>query len=88
MLNGYTVVDAMVICGMDHDTLSLEETKAQRLASDIFGDQFSSSMDITTVKELDEHFKTYSDLTIVQGQIRVRPWHTKEHKGFRPMDSR
>ena len=81
MLNGFTVVDAMVICGVDHDALFLEETQAQRLASDIFGDQFSSCMDIT-VKELDEHFKTYSDLTIVQGQIRVRPGTRKNIKAF------
>ena len=65
MLNGFTVVDAMVIRGVDHEALFLEETQAQRLlASDIFGDKFSSCMDII-VKELDERFKTYSDLTIV-----------------------
>ena len=52
MLHGYTVVDAMVTCGVDHDVLFLDETQAQRLASDIFGDQFSSCLDIT-VKELE-----------------------------------
>ena len=69
---GFTVVDAMVVCGVDHDILFLEETQATRLAGDIFLNQFSSCMDIT-FKELDERFKAYSDLTIVQGQIRVRP---------------
>jgi hypothetical protein len=76
-----TVVDAMVACGVDHDHLFMDETQAQRLASDIFGDQFSLCLDIT-FKELDEHFKTYSDLTVVQGQIRVRPGTRKNIKAF------
>jgi hypothetical protein len=76
-----TVVDAMVACGVDHDALFMDETQAQRLASDIFGDQFSSCLDVT-FKELDKHFKTYSDLTIAQGQIRVRPGTRKNVKAF------
>ena len=36
MINpGFTVVDAMVVCGVDHDILFLEETQATRLAGDI-----------------------------------------------------
>jgi hypothetical protein len=82
MINpGFTVVDAMVVCGVDHDILFLEETQATRLAGDIFLNQFSSCMDIT-FKELDEHFKAYSDLTIAQGQIRVRPGTRKNIKAF------
>ena len=77
--DGLTVVDAMVACGVDHDGLFMDETQAQRLASDIFGDQFTSCLDIT-FKELDEHFKTYSDLTIAQGQIRTRPGTRKKSK--------
>lgn len=57
-----TVVDGMIACGMDHDALFQDETQAQRLATDIFGNQFSACLDVT-FKELDEHFKTYTDLT-------------------------
>ena len=64
--DGLTVVDAMVACGLDHDAVFQEETQAQRLASDIFGNQFSACLDVT-FKELDEHFKTYGDLTAAQG---------------------
>jgi Reverse transcriptase (RNA-dependent DNA polymerase) len=76
-----TVIDAMAACGVDHVTLFMDETQAQRLAADIFGDQFSSCLDIT-FKELDEHFKTYSDLTVAQGQIRLRPGTRKNIKAF------
>jgi hypothetical protein len=81
MFDGLTVVDAMVACGVDHDVLFMDEAQAQRLASDIFGDQFSSCLDIT-FKELDEHFKTYSDLTIARGQIGIRPRTRKSSKAF------
>ncbi|KAI2502013.1 Reverse transcriptase (RNA-dependent DNA polymerase) [Fragilaria crotonensis] len=81
MFDGFTVVDAMVTCGVDHDGVFMDETQAQRLASDIFGDQFTSCLDIT-FKELDEHFKTYSDLTVAQGQIRIRPGIRKNIKAF------
>ena len=76
-----TVVDAMIACGVENDGLFMNETQAQRLASDIFGDQFTSCLDVT-FKELDEHFKTYSDLTVAQGQIRVRPGTRKNIKAF------
>jgi hypothetical protein len=76
-----TVIDAMVACGVDHVALFMDETQAQRLAADIFGGQFSSCLDIT-FKVLDEHFKTYSDLTVAQGQIHVRPGTRKNIKAF------
>jgi len=71
----------MIACGIDNDALFLEETQAQRIAEDIFGNLFTSCMDIT-FKELDEHFKTYSDLTVAQGQIRLRPGIRKNVKAF------
>jgi hypothetical protein len=63
-----SVVDAMVACGVEHDTLFQNETQAQRLASDIFGNHFSACLDVT-FKELEEHFKTYGDLTAAHGRI-------------------
>ena len=76
-----TVVDAMVACGLDHDVLFQDETQAQRLATDIFGNQFTACLDVT-FKELDEHFKTYTDLTAAQGRIQTRPGVRKNIKAF------
>ena len=39
-------------------------------------------MDLSFKQELDEHFKTYSDLTVAQGQIRLRPGTRKNIKAF------
>jgi hypothetical protein len=79
---GRTVVDAMIACGLDHEHLFMDETQAQRFANDIFDDLlFTSCLDIA-FKELDKHFKTYSDLTVAQGQIRVRPGTRKNIKAF------
>ena len=80
-LDPLTVVDAMVTCGVDHDALYQDETQAQRLAADIFGDQFSACLDIT-FKEIDEHFKTYSELTVQQGRILIRVGTRKNIKAF------
>ena len=76
-----TVLDAMIVCGIDNKVLFMEETQAQRIADNIFDNLFTSCMDIT-FKELDEHFKTYFDLTIAQGQIRLRPGTRKNIKAF------
>ena len=50
----------------------IEQTQAERIAGDVFDDLFSSFIDIS-FKELDDHFKTYAELSAAQGQIRVRP---------------
>jgi hypothetical protein len=68
----FTVYNALVACGVDNVALFLNETPATRLAEDIFDDLFETCKDLT-FKELDDHFKTYSELTVQQGQIRVCP---------------
>jgi hypothetical protein len=57
------------------------DAQAERIAEDIFDNLFTSCLDIT-FKELDEHFKTYSELSAAQGQIRVRPGTRKNIKAF------
>ena len=57
------------------------QTQAQRLAEDIFDNDFTSCMDIT-FKELDDHFKTYSELSAGQGQIRVQVSIRKNIKAY------
>jgi len=69
------------MCGVDNIALFLGETPAKRIAADIFDDNFTTCMDIT-FKELDDHFKTYSDLTQAQGQIRIPPGTRKNIKAF------
>jgi hypothetical protein len=73
-----TVIDAMIACGVDNETFFMDETQAQRVADDIFDNVFTSCKDIT-FKELDDHFKTYADLTVAQGQIRLQSRHSEKH---------
>jgi hypothetical protein len=67
-----TVTDALALCGVDNAALFEGNTTAQRIASDVFQDNFQTCMDIT-FDELDNDWKTYSVLTAAQGQIRLRP---------------
>ena len=76
-----TVTDAMVACGLDNTVFFNGNTAAQRLATDIFVNDFSSCLDMT-MTELDEDFKTYTELTVNQGQIRVRVQQKKAIKAF------
>jgi hypothetical protein len=81
MDEGNTVYDAIIACGVDHVTLFMDTTAATRITDDAFDKFFSSCMDIT-FKELDDHFKTYSELTVAQGQIRFCPGVRKNIKAF------
>ncbi|KAI2501831.1 hypothetical protein MHU86_12596 [Fragilaria crotonensis] len=81
MEGAFTVVDALIACGVNNNVLFMEQTQAQRIASDIFDNTFTSCMDVT-FRELDEHFKTYFDLTAAQGQIRLNPGIRKNIKAF------
>ena len=78
----FTVLDALITCGIDNDTQFHGQTHAEeRIASNIFDDTFSTCMDLT-LKELDEHFKKYSELSQAQGQIRILPGTRKNMKAF------
>lgn len=77
----FTVIDALIACGVDNITPFQGQTQAARIADDVFNDSFLSCLDIT-FRELDEHFKTYSELTVAQGQIRVPTGTRKNIKAF------
>lgn len=77
----YTVSEAMAECGVNNVDLFEGKTQAERLASDLFSDDFHTCMD-KTHGELDSDFKTYSDLTQTQGQIRITPGIKKNIKAF------
>jgi hypothetical protein len=76
-----TVIDALIACGVDNIALFMDETQAQRIADDLFDSLFTSCMDLT-FKEIVDHFKTYSDLTVAQGQICLCPGTRKIIKAF------
>ena len=70
-----TIVLSLTLCGVENDTAGLlwnGETASRRIASDVFNDSFDSCIDIT-FSELDDHWKTYSSLTVAEGRIRLRP---------------
>ena len=76
-----TVHEAMTLCGINDVTLFNGQTKAERIAEDIFDHDFASCMD-KTVEELQEDFKTFLDLAVNQGQIRLTPGTKKKIRAF------
>jgi len=77
----FTVLDALVLCGVDNVTLFQGETPATRLAEGLFSNSFMKCMD-KTMKDLKEDFDTYSTLTVAQGQIRLIPTVKNKIKAF------
>ena len=63
------------------------KTQATRIAKGILDNVISSCMDLT-FKELDDHFKMCSDLTGIQGHIRLRPGIHMDIKAFVQWDLR
>ena len=70
MAHVFAVHEAMIACGVDNIALFNGQTQAERLSSEMFDDDFKSCMDMT-IDEIDEDLKTFSGLTIAQGQIRL-----------------
>ena len=63
-----TVRASIALCGVNDVQLWNGRTKAQRMASDIFGDDFETGKDLDYDDILDD-FKSYSALTVANGQI-------------------
>jgi hypothetical protein len=70
MADVLTILYALILCGVDHVALFMGKTEAERIADDVFDNSLASCMDIT-IKELDDKFKRYSDLTCCP-QLSVR----------------
>ena len=80
----HTIQDALELCGVDNGALFglfNAQTQAQRIAQDVFDGVFTSCMD-KKVSELEDDWKTYAQLTIAQGQIRLRPATKKNIKAL------
>ena len=62
-------------CGVDIDSGGViwnRESASQRITNGVFNNCFNTCIDITFA-ELDDHWKTYSSLTVADGHIRLRP---------------
>ena len=66
----HTVTKAMEQCGLDNVTQFQNRTNTQRIAEDLFGDDFYMCLDKTT-DELDNDIKSFTTLRQDQGQIRI-----------------
>ena len=62
----YMVHMAITACGVNDVAQWNWQTKAQRIATDIFDDKFEMAMD-KTMEEIDADFKSYSELPMNQG---------------------
>lgn len=77
----YTVEQAIGACGVLNAGQYQGFTDAERIAADVFDDDFASCMD-KTHGELDDDFKTYQDLAANAGRIRLDPAAKKNIKAF------
>ena len=68
----FHVNQTMVACGCDNTISFNGMTVASIISTDIFDDDFKSCID-KSYKKLDEDLKSYSVLTIANGQIRLNP---------------
>ena len=70
----YTVEDGILACG-------LAQADATTIANEIFMGSFDSAHDMTET-DLADSFKTFSTLTVAQGQIRLLPAQKNKIKAF------
>ena len=76
-----TLANAIFDCGITDGVLFDGDTKASRIYTELFDNDFTSCMDKTHV-ELDDDLKPYSTLTAAHGQIRLTPGNKKNIKAF------
>ena len=63
-----SVYESIVACGVSDAANAGLGSNAECIATDIFNDNFMSCMD-KSFEELDSDLKSYSELTVAQGQI-------------------
>ena len=77
----FTVHDAMVAAGVDDTDNFAGQSSAERLAEDLFDNDFTTCMD-KSQDDIESDFKSFSVLTQAQGQIRMIPRVKKRIKAF------
>ena len=68
----FTVYQAMMSAGVNDTDNFNGQSSAERLAEDIFDNDFVSCMDKSQA-DVEADFKSFSSLTLLQGQIRILP---------------
>ena len=82
-----TVLLALIACGVDNDVRFMGQTQAERVAEDVFDNLFTTCMDLTFDK-LDDHFKTYSELTVASARTNLfSSRYAQERKGLCAIDT-
>ena len=76
-----TVLDSVIACGVNNVQLFNGQTKAQRIAGEVFDNDFESCR-FKSIDELKEDLKAYSGLTAAQGQIRLNPGIKRNLRAF------
>lgn len=77
----FTVREALTLCGVDNETIYNGETQAQRLATNIFSDDFLVCIDKSSTS-LKDDLDFYSNLTANSGRIRLLPGTKNNLLGF------
>ena len=77
----YTVYHAMVTCTCPTDRVYQNQNQAQRIAAEVFLDDFHTCKD-KTHDEVDEDLSSFSSLSVQNGQIRLRPVVKRNIKAF------
>ena len=70
-----TVENSLAICGVNADNNNMifnGATVAARIADEVFDNNFDTFLDIT-FSELDDTWRTYAQLTLAEGRLRLRP---------------
>jgi hypothetical protein len=77
----YTVANAIYDCGVTDGALFMMFTKAERIATELFDDDFASCLD-KTPNDPDDDLKSYSSLTAANDQLRLAPGPKRNIKSF------
>ena len=77
----FSVLDAMILSGINNVDQFNGQTPAERMATEIFDDDFESCID-KTYKELDEDFQSFSSLTVALGRITLPPGVKRNVRAF------
>ena len=77
----FTVHEAIIASGVNNTDNFNGQSSAVPIAEDMFEDDFSTYMN-KTYGDIDNDFKTFSSLTVAQGQIHLLPGVKKRIKVF------
>ena len=80
----FTVANALIASGISNEdgvTGVGSRSNVDRISDDVFGGRFSTARDLS-YKDLEADFKTYADLTVAEGRIRLTVRQKKNLRAF------